>query len=46
MTKETFNKPKTKDFTIKVEFSSNKPNCIVYDSRDNNKIITYNSYTQ
>ena len=34
MGKVKFNKPKIKDFTVKVEFSSNKPNRIVYDSRD------------
>ena len=36
---ETFDRPKPKDFTVKLEFSSNKPNKITYDSRDdkNNK---------
>ena len=36
---ESFHKPKPKDFTMKLEFSSNKPNKITYDSRDykNNK---------
>ena len=36
---ETFEVPKPKDFTMKLEFSSNKPNKITYDSRDdkNNK---------
>ena len=31
---ESFHNPKPKDFTIKLEFSSNKPNKITYDSRD------------
>jgi len=34
MKEETFNRPKPKNFTVKVEFSSNKPNRIVSDSRD------------
>lgn len=36
---ESFHNPKPKDFTVKLEFSSNKPNKITYDSRDdkNNK---------
>jgi hypothetical protein len=32
--KETFDRPKVKNFTIKVEFNSNKPNRIISDSRD------------
>ena len=31
---ETFDTPKIKDFTIKLEFYSHKPNKITYDSRD------------
>ena len=31
---ETFHRPKLKDFTVKLEFYSNKPNKITYDSRD------------
>ena len=31
---ETFDRPKPKDFTMKLEFNSNKPNKIIYDSRD------------
>jgi len=32
---ESFDRPKPKDFTMKLEFSSNKPNKITYGSRDN-----------
>ena len=33
--KETFEVPKPKDFEMTIEFNSNKPNKITYDSRDN-----------
>ena len=39
MKEETFNRPKTKDFTIKAVFSSNKPNRIVHDSRDDARAV-------
>jgi len=32
---ETFEVPKPKDFEMTIEFNSNKPNKITYDSRDN-----------
>ena len=32
---ESFHRPKPKDFTVQLEFYSNKPNKITYDSRDN-----------
>ena len=32
--KETFEVPKPKDFEMTIEFNSNKPNKITYDSRD------------
>ena len=32
---ESFLNPKPKDFTVQLEFYSNKPNKITYDSRDN-----------
>ena len=37
--KETFDRPKIKPFKVEVTMSSNKPNKITYDSRDdkNNK---------
>lgn len=35
---ESFNNPKPKNFTVKLEFYSNKPNRITYDSRDKNKV--------
>ena len=34
---ETFEVPKPKDFEMTIEFNSNKPNKITYDSRNINK---------